>query len=420
MSIQIKTYGCKVNTYDSSLLERNFEKAGLFKEDLPPVFVLNTCAVTSEATKEAVREVRKLKRLNPNGVVVVTGCAAQVDTDKFSALSQADLVVANSHKAEIPNLLRKLLKGELNERVFKSNIFKKEEFEPGGGQESSHTRVFLKIQDGCNSFCTFCVIPFARGKSRSLSIAALTERVTELYSSGVREVVLTGVHIGDYEFGLENLVEALLKDTLMPRLRLTSLEPIEVTPRLLELFKDDRLCPHFHMSIQSASTPVLKGMKRKYTANEVARSLTDIRRAVPHAYIGMDVIAGFPGEGEKEFLETYTLLSDSPWTKMHVFPYSPRPGTYALKLSDQLDRPTIVRRADRLRELSNARYKEEALKQVGSIKKVLALKENGLSRDFWPVEFSGGTPGTEYNLKITAYDLNPNAKLEGLLLVQKA
>ena len=400
VSFAIKTFGCKVNTYDSGLLENRLAKFGYLINDKPQVHVLNTCAVTSEATQEALRTVRKLKRESPSCVVVVTGCGAQVDTDKFSNWPGVDLVVANSHKGQLESIIYNFLRGYDTQKTFKSNIFKKEDLEEGGGEKSTHTRTFLKIQDGCNSFCTFCVIPFARGKSRSLTIESLERRVKELVASGVKEVVLTGVHIGDYEFGLENLIERLLARTNVPRLRLTSLEPIELSDRLLELFKEPRLCPHFHMSIQSATTSVLLGMKRKYTALEVEKALTDISVRVPQAFVGMDVIAGFPGEGEDEFRETYERLDNLPWTRIHVFPYSPRPGTYALKLSGQNERSVIVRRADRLRELSGARLAKIAARQIGQTKKVLILNDGmGLSRDYWNVSVSG-VPNHEVELSI--------------------
>ena len=176
--------------------------------------------------------------------------------------------------------------------------------------------LFSKIQDGCNSFCTFCVIPFARGKSRSLTVDQLVERVDYLYSEGVREVVLTGVHIGDYEDGsarIEDLVENLLNRTQIQRFRLSSLEPIELSDRLLELYTEDRMCSHFHMSIQSANTKVLKDMKRKYGAPEVRDNFERIFAKLPDAFVGMDIIAGFPGETQSEFEQTYNLLAETPW-----------------------------------------------------------------------------------------------------------
>ena len=237
MNYSIQTFGCKVNTYDTGLLNKRLSQAGYIQTKSDPrIHILNTCAVTHEATKEALRQIRRLKVRDPFCTVVVTGCGAQVDTEYYRAFPGADLIVANSHKGDLENLIKRHLRGELKERVFHSNIFQKEDLEAGGGVESEHTRSFLKIQDGCNSFCTYCVIPFARGKSRSISISDLTRRVQELEAQGVKEVVLTGVHIGDYEDGdfvFEDLIEGLLKDTKMPRFRLSSIEPVEISDRLL-------------------------------------------------------------------------------------------------------------------------------------------------------------------------------------------
>jgi len=479
-NFQIKTFGCKVNTYDSGLLQKRLAAQGFVEtKDLLKAFdqksvnertnnvlpsrihILNTCAVTAEATKEAIREVRRIKSRDPFALVVVTGCAAQVDTDKFADLKAADLVIANSHKGELENIIRSHYAGTLKERVFKSNIFKKEDLEVGGGEELSHTRSFLKIQDGCNSFCTFCVIPFARGKSRSIPVRDLVSKIKELEASGVREVVLTGVHIGDYEDegrariislnrsdeaeaqitneamnsetlfatrkqryseGLVILLREILKQTRIPRIRLSSLEPIELTDELLELYADSRMCPHFHMSIQSAQTKVLSDMKRKYTAEEVERSLRLIAERVPGAYVGMDVIAGFPGETQDEFAETYERLSSLPWTRIHVFPYSHRPGTIASRRDDMCSDNELRARAERLRQLSFDRYRTEALKQIGSVKSVLGLKKGkgasdksdgsttltffGLSHDYWNVQIENATipVGEETKIKIVGFD----------------
>ena len=325
----------------------------------------------------------------------MTGCAAQVDSEMLLK-SDADLIVANSHKGQIQDYIKDLLNDKPLEKLYRSNIFKKEDLEPGGGLEAEHTRSFVKIQDGCNSFCTFCVIPFARGKSRSLTQGQIVERINQLTEKGINEVVLTGVHIGDYEDDggvLEDLVEAVLAGTKVPRIRLTSLEPIELSDRLLNLYKNQpRLCPHFHMSIQSANSKILKDMKRKYTEEQVMDSFFRIKEALPNSFIGMDVIVGFPGETEKEFLTTFNNLEKSPWSKIHVFPYSPRPGVYANRLDGQHHRSLIMDRAKVLRKLGSDRNEEQMKKQVGSVKELLLLKkrglvQSGLSRDYWNVYF---------------------------------
>lgn len=434
LNIDIKTYGCKVNTYDSGLLQKRFSRTEFKDSDKhTQVHVLNTCAVTAEATKEAVREIRKLKVKDPDSLIVVTGCAAQVDKDAFENLQWADLVVANSHKGQIEELIQKKLKGELSERVFHSNIFKKEDLEEGGGLEEDHTRSFLKIQDGCNSFCTYCVIPFARGKSRSLSIPNLVERVNELYNQGSREVVLTGVHIGDFEDtdtlgnsrSLEDLVESMLTFTKMPRFRLTSLEPVEVTSRLLELYQDKRLCPHFHMSIQSADTRVLNAMKRKYSAEDIEISLNEIEKRVPGSFVGMDVIVGFPGETDSEFENTYNRLVALPWTRMHVFPYSERPGTKAILIKDKVEARKISERSQRLRDLSQERMNRAALDQIGKSKELLILNSKkdrtlGLSEDYWHVLLEGSNfeRGSLLKVKVIGNDRSSLSRMETRLIAE--
>lgn len=398
MKFQIHTFGCKVNTYDSGLLQTRLQKDG-FQASLaaPHVHILNTCAVTKEATKEAVKTARRLKIKDPDALVVVTGCSAQVDTEEFDHVPGVDLVVANSHKGQLEKLIRQYYAGELRERIYKSNIFKKEDLEPGGGVELGHTRSFLKIQDGCNSFCTFCVIPFARGKSRSLTVKEIIGRVNELVAGGVKEIVFTGVHIADYrdgEWDLDDLVEQVLARTKVPRLRLSSLEPLEVSERLLDMFfSEPRLCRHFHMSIQSANTKVLREMKRQYTAEAVESSLRAIAERVPGSFVGMDVIAGFPGETEEEFLDSYQRLEKLPWTRLHVFPYSERPGTFAARRKDLIERPALLKRAAMLRELSDSRYAASQRAQVGQTKQALALRSGKLiTRDFWNVALEGGAP----------------------------
>lgn len=418
-SFDIKTFGCKVNTYDTGLMQKRLAQAGFFQKATEPmVHILNTCAVTQEATKEAVRQIRRLRAKNPLCTIVVTGCSAQVDGKQFDELPGVDLVVANSHKGDLENILLKYLKGDRTQKVYRSNIFRNEALGEGGGEETSHTRSFLKIQDGCNSFCTFCIIPYARGKSRSLPVSTLAMKVQELVNQGVGEVVLTGVHIGDYlddttaggPYQLSNLIEYILKKTSVPRLRLTSLEPVELNDHLFELFQDPRLCSHFHMSIQSAQTKVLKDMKRQYGAEEVEWALKAIDKKVPGAFVGMDVIAGFPGESQSEFQETVDRLKSLPWNRIHVFPYSERPGTRAALSPEVVPLHERKERSKILRELSLERYNSRAVEQVGMIKKALILKgAQGLTRDYWNIQLTNAAPsqltGQEADIKIMGVDL---------------
>lgn len=420
MKFQIHTFGCKVNTYDSGLMQKNLVHHGLdiVSKD-PQIHVLNTCAVTAEATKEAIKTVRKIKSKSPFSTVVVTGCAAQVDTGAFQDLPGVDLVVANSHKGLLPSLLDQYFKGTLTEKVYKSNIFRKEDLEMGGGKESHHTRSFLKIQDGCNSFCSYCIIPYARGKSRSIPLFDLVKKINSLCEEDVKEVVLTGVHIGDYEDQnkkLEDLIEAVLAQTKIPRIRLTSLEPVELSERLIHLYQNPRLLPHFHMSIQSANTRVLKDMKRNYGQREVIESLEKINKYVPSAFVGMDVIAGFPTETEECFLDTYQTLANTPWTRLHVFPYSERKGTKAEAMTESVAVPMRAERAQKLRELSLHRYQSQALDQVGKKKTVLVQNKpskggHGLSEDYWNIKIEDAQnllPNSLVAVEVTGVDHSTN------------
>lgn len=436
----VHTFGCKVNTYDGGLIQKNMTTHGfklnsgrLSIETLDKaktqIHILNTCAVTAEATKEAVKTIRKIKAQQPFSTIVVTGCAAQVDTGAFENLPGADLVIANSHKGLLPDLLKKHFRGELQQKTFKSNIFKKEELEADGGEEAAHTRTFLKIQDGCNSFCSFCIIPYARGKSRSISIAHIVDKINQIVKEGKKEVVLTGVHIGDYEDNgknMDDLVEAVLARTTISRVRLSSLEPIEISDRLLAMYENPRLCAHFHMSIQSADSETLKQMKRNYSQEQVELALHNISK-VKDVFVGMDVITGFPSETEEQFENTYKRLAETPWTRLHVFPYSERSGTRAA-IMDQVPHHVRKERAARLRELSLHRFQAEALKQVGNIHQTLILnkaskKAEGLTRNYWPVRLNLSEEklkelaGLEVQAKITAVNFETGeGQLEGVVL----
>ena len=415
MQYSIKTFGCKVNTYDSAFLQKNLLESGWqehfdsevrFQEadqkldsNKTQWHIVNTCAVTEEAVREACRWIHRYRKAHPHVRILVTGCAAQVETEQFTSLKEVDMVVANSDKQNLVNIINQA-KDHPQEKVFKSSIFKKTDLEIGGGLESHHTRLFLKIQDGCNSFCTFCVIPFARGKSRSISPEKLIQSVNQHYEQGVREVVLTGIHIGDYRVpgkenkGLAYLVRKILDQTQIPRIRLSSLEPVELDDELLELYSSSRMCKHFHLSVQSFHSDVLKNMKRKYGSQDVERALKKIHKHHDPVFVGMDIIAGFAGESQKQFEDTYTRLKDCPWTKLHVFPYSPRRFTYANKHLTSWPRSLILKRAALLRYLSESRYKKVSYGQIGTKKLVLPFKFSktpgmcrGVSRDFWTVDW---------------------------------
>ncbi len=430
---KIQTFGCKVNTYDTGLLQKRLHAAGFVHDpDKPSIHILNSCAVTAEASKEALRQARKIKSKNPLATVVLTGCAAQVDGPLIDDFPAVDLVIANSHKNELEEILKKHFRGELKSKVLRSNIFRNEKLGIGGGEELGHTRSYLKIQDGCNSFCSFCVIPFARGKSRSLPVTTIIDKIRDLEKQNINEVVLTGVHIGDYyddstyggPFALDDLVEQVLNNTSIPRIRLTSLEPIELTDKLMNLYKDSKMCPHFHMSLQSLSTPVLKGMRRKYSAAQVGEALQWIARDFPKAFVGLDVIVGFPGETNELFEETVENLRQWPWSRIHVFPYSERNGTRATEIKGSVPWEERKRRAKILRELSHQRYDRLAVDEVGVSKRVMVIKKKKdviqtLSDDYWDVLVSDNkvlNKGELAEVKVTGYQRASQGRMNGFLI----
>ena len=403
-TFEVQTFGCKVNHYDSSLLKTRLNQEGFVLGG--DIKILNTCAVTENATKEALKTAKKIKQKNPKEMVVVVGCGAQVDTSLYEKNPYVDLIVANSHKNSLPQILKEFLLNKQSPKVFKSNIFRTEGLYNGQFQkDENRTRVFLKIQDGCDSFCSFCIIPFARGKSQSIPIEKLVKSVKNFVDFGLEELVLTGVHIGDYSDGdkrLEDLVESILKETRIKRLRLSSLEPVELSNRLMDCYQEERMCPHFHLSIQSGSSPVLKAMRRKYGRKEVEETFSLIQKKVPHAFVGMDVIAGFPYETEDHFQETYEVLKNNFWTRIHVFPYSPR----RKMAQSSFSRSVIVKRASLLRHLSDFRYEQEMGRQVKKVKKVLLFETNnqkGLSRDYWKVKLPPSAHRGEREVQIAGF-----------------
>ena len=387
--MEIKTFGCKLNHYDSLLIKKHISGLKTDKD----IFVLNSCAVTAQAGKEIRKTAEKIKNANPNSFVVITGCGAQVETELYKSSQSIDLIVGNSDRKSLKTLIKESLSRKNTNRIVKSDIFKtKEIYSDFISPDLNRARAFLKIQDGCDSFCSFCIIPFARGKSKSLSADFLRDSIQNLEDKGIQEVVLTGVHIGDYKEGgkgLEDLIEYLLKTTCIPRIRLTSLEPIEITDRLLSYYQEERMCPHFHISLQNTNSKVLHSMKRKYAQKEVERAFEKISKFVPQAFVGMDIIVGFPTESKKDFEDSYRLLKTHSWTNMHVFPYSKRAGTYSAFKYQDLDQKEVSRRARVFRQLSAERFNEQKRKQVGTYKKILLFKKDnsyGLSRDYWRVK----------------------------------
>ncbi len=351
----VATLGCRLNQAESEELERRLAAAGLVPvepEDAADIYVVNTCTVTHIADRKARHLIRHLKRSNPAAVVVATGCYAQVAPGELSSMPEVDLVVPNREKELLPEIIRRAWE---------------ERFGPMPGQPQDlaagaytwverpgRARALLKIQDGCNYVCAFCIVPRARGRHRSVPLRELVERARALAAEGFDEVVLTGVCIGAY--GLEwdgrphlyELVRALLQETPVRRIRFSSIDPADFDLRLLDLYPSSRLCRHFHLPLQSGSDAVLRRMRRRYTVARYQELVRAIRSRVPGAFIAADVIVGFPGESEADFEATVDVCRELGFAGLHVFRYSPRPGTLAARFADQVPEPVKKVRSERL------------------------------------------------------------------------
>ena len=404
----IEQFGCRATQADGAALERQLlERGCVSAQDASEadIVVVNTCTVTSSADAQARDAIRKLHAANPSVRVIVTGCYAQRAPEELSQLPGVAWVVGNSHKPQIPNLVdtisTPIVPARSNEFVPLSAVFpayRREMQKPAEillgdifaqqtlltspvfGGEGNHTRPTLKIQDGCNSRCSFCVIPFVRGKSRSLPPDEVIHEIQKLSESGYREIVLSGINLGAYgrdlspRFEFEDLLRRILDETAVERLRISSIEPMDVTQDLVELFAStERLAQHFHMPLQSGSDRILAAMHRWYHAEHYARRVELIHERLPHAAIGADVIAGFPGEPESDHAATLAFIEALPFTYLHVFSYSARPGTKAASLSDRVPGAVVKRRARELRALGERKAAAFRQSQMGREHRVLTL-----------------------------------------------
>jgi threonylcarbamoyladenosine tRNA methylthiotransferase MtaB len=419
MRVAVTTLGCKVNQYDTAAIETRLRNEGCTVvpfEAGADVYVVNTCSVTDRADAESRQLARRARRLNPAGRVIMTGCFAQTNP-RGTAIPEVDHVVGLNR---LPDLLR-AVRGELSttgERILVDDLRTARSVQTIGADTfTGQTRAFLKIQEGCDLFCSFCIVPFARGRSRSVPARQVLEQLRLLAARGFQEAVLTGVHLGGYGADLEpamdlcDLLEMIGQQAPLPRLRLSSIDPPEVTPRLLDLMASSQvLCPHLHLPVQAGANEVLQRMRRKYDCAYLRDLGRELRTRLPDAAIGTDVIAGFPGETEEQFERTLALLEALPFTYFHVFPYSRRTGTTAAKLPGHLPRSCIRRRAERLRALGERKRAEFARLFVGRVLPVLAEHAparrsgwlTGYSRNYQRVEFQGplGLANTEVGVAI--------------------
>ena len=398
----IQQFGCRATQADGAAIERQLLDRGCTLGDsaaTADVVVLNTCTVTSAADAQARDTIRKLHAGSPATRIIVTGCYAQRAPEEIAALPGVSFVVGNSHKPQIPDLISPpaarsatspdfislhALTGT-SAPVLTGDIFEQQEVlvAPVLGGEGNHTRPTLKIQDGCNNRCTFCVIPFVRGKSRSLFPETVIDEVRGLSESGYKEIVLSGINLGAWGRDLAprrdflDLLRQILDQTPVERLRLSSIEPLDVTRDLVALFAStNRLAEHFHMPLQSGSDHILAAMHRWYRSEHYSRRIEFIREQLPHAAIGADVIAGFPGETEDDHAATMHFIESRPFTYLHVFSYSVRPGTRAAALANHVSPATIKRRARELRALSEAKSVAFHRAQSGRALSVLTLRHS--------------------------------------------
>ena len=387
MRIAIKTFGCKANSTDSDALFLEAKKRGyeIVDETAPAdAYVINTCTVTENADRDARHQAHRFKRQNQGGLVAMVGCYAQVAKDSLLQFPEVDFVVGTANKFKVLDHFEKAFKKEYigKDQVEPAKGFLPEQF-PG----SRYARATIKIQDGCNYRCSFCIIPEARGRSRSLKIENIEAQVAQAYREGFREVVLTGIHLAHYGWDqntdLVELIKRLL-DKDGPRIRLSSLDPFEIPTELLDLFqKNERFCPHFHIALQSGSDSVLSRMRRIYQAKEFVEVTQKINSLRPDTFIGVDVIVGFPGEGEKEFQETIDCLNQSYWTKLHVFSFSARKGTVAATLDHQVPDNIIAERSETLRRLSDQQYLHFMESQIGKTRKIILERPSKKYPDVW-------------------------------------
>lgn len=413
-SVSFVTLGCKVNQYDTAVILNRLPKSRYktvpFTEKAD-VYVIDTCTVTHKADAEARNYIYRAKRANPRGVVVVTGCYAQVSPEELKEVKGVDYVVGNSDK--FTSLLKIIREGErqTEPRVFVSDIFKekKKSFEsPGIENFPGRTRAFLKVQDGCSYACTFCIIPRARGRSRSLAIPEVLARMEKLSQAGYKEIVLTGIHIASYgrDIGTSffELIKEIERERIVGRVRLTSLDPADIEPNFIEYIADaETICPQFHIALQSGDRDVLRRMRRRYGPGEFLDLTNRIRETIPDAAIGSDIMVGFPGETEEQFRNTYRVAEESPLTYFHVFPYSKRKMTPAAVMPGQVHPSTIKDRSRRLRELGAKKKSEFYRSFIGRTFPLLVeTGSKGTTPNYLSVKIEGGDlkAGDEVDVKI--------------------
>ncbi|MFN4949153.1 MAG: tRNA (N(6)-L-threonylcarbamoyladenosine(37)-C(2))-methylthiotransferase MtaB [Bacteroidota bacterium] len=383
-SVAFHTLGCKLNFSETSALARHLEQEGFVQknfEEEADYYVINTCSVTENADKECRQLVRRIQRRSPSSAVVITGCYAQLKPKEIASIPGVDLVLGAAAKFELATHLQALKKGD-DTKICSCDIDTVENFHASWSVHH-RTRTFLKVQDGCDYNCSFCTIPMARGKSRSDKIVNVLENVKEIANAGSKEIILTGVNLGDFGENGENffqLISALENETTIPRYRISSIEPNLLSDDIIRFVASSkRFMPHFHIPLQSGSDRILGLMRRRYKSKLYADRVNLIKALLPHASIGVDVIVGFPGETEADFQETYSFLESLPITYLHVFTYSERDNTLAATMKDIVSLSIRQTRNKKLRQLSYQKQEEFNNEFSGTTRPVLFEKEEKTS-----------------------------------------
>lgn len=423
------TLGCKLNFSETSTISRLFEDAGFAKVDMneqPDIFVLNTCSVTENADKKCKQLVKKVMKNNPNTFVIVVGCYAQLKPEEIGRIPGVDLVLGANEKFNVLEHLESIEKKEIAQ-VSYQNIKETKEFVPSFSY-GDRTRSFLKIQDGCDYFCTFCTIPLARGKSRNATIEETIGEAMKIADTDIKEVVLTGVNIGDFGQGSEHnfykLVQELDKVKGINRFRISSIEPNLLSNEIIDfcLTKSERFVPHFHVPLQSGSNKLLKAMRRKYERELYADRVAKIKELNPKTCIGVDVIVGFPGETDEDFMETYNFLNELDISYLHVFTYSERANTTAVKLGEVVPMDKRKERSKMLHILSDKKKRAFYESVVGDKGTVLVEAEeefgymHGFTENYVKVKipYNPELANTFINVSLTEIDRDGVMKIEML------
>jgi threonylcarbamoyladenosine tRNA methylthiotransferase MtaB len=411
MSVEVVTFGCRLNAFESEVIAREAEQAGL-----SDTIVINSCAVTNEAVAQARQSIRRLKRSRPDARIVVTGCAAQTQADMFARMPEVDRVLGNDDKMRggAWRDANAAFACGAGEKIAVSDIMAVKEMAPHlvAGYGRGLPRVFVQVQNGCDHRCTFCIIPFGRGNSRSVPMGAVVDQVRALVEYGHAEIVLTGVDLTSYGADLPGapklgrLVRQILRHVPeLRRLRISSIDSIEADRDLLEAIAGDaRLMPHLHLSLQSGDDMILKRMKRRHARADAVAFCETVRRLRPGIALGADIIAGFPTETEDMFARSLDLVEECGLTFLHVFPYSPRPGTPAARMP-QVRSQTITERAARLRAAGETALRRRLAQEIGESREVLVESDRqGRTEHFLPVGIAGGIPGDVRRLAIAGHD----------------